>query len=107
KEPHMVRVAQHLFEQEPRLLDVAGAGKTLDVPEGADVERAFASVQSVDLGATRIAVDQAVIQQPITDCLQRGKPAWVRRAEEAHEWHQQAGCIQCRASLALHKGALL
>jgi hypothetical protein len=35
----MVRVAQHLFEKEPSLLDVAGTGKTLDVPEGAHVER--------------------------------------------------------------------
>src|SRR5258706_15863716 len=71
------------------------------------VERTFASAQSVDPCVTRIAVDQAVILQPITDCFQGGEPAGVRRTDKTHEWHQQAGCVQCRASFALHKGALL
>src|SRR5262245_21085525 len=103
----MVRVAQHLFEKESCLLDITGAGKTLDVPEGAHVERAFAPAQPVDPCLTGIAEDQAVIEQPIADGLQRGEPARVRRADETHERHQQAGCIQCRASLALDKRALL
>src|SRR6266481_1271856 len=103
----MVRVAQHLFEKEPCLLDIAGTSKTLDVPESAHVERALASPQSIDSSVAGIAVDQAVIEEPITDCFQRGEPARVRRADETHEWHYQAGSIQYRASLALDKGALL
>ena len=61
KEPEMVRVAKHLFEKKPRLLDVAGAGETLDVPETAHIERAFDPLQSVDPRLTGIAVDQAVV----------------------------------------------
>src|SRR4029079_17376508 len=107
KQPDMVRVADHLFKQKPRLLDVPGTGKTLDIPEDAHVERAFAPAQPVGPRLTGIAIDQAVIEQLIADGLQRGEPARVRRADETHEWHQQAGCIQCRASLALDKRALL
>src|SRR5258707_374254 len=56
----MVRVAQHLFEKEPCLLDIAGTSKTLDVPESAYVECALASPQSIDSSVAGIAVDQAV-----------------------------------------------
>jgi hypothetical protein len=52
----MVRVAEHLFKKEPCLLDVAGPGKTLDVPEGAYVERALASPQSVDPRVTSTSI---------------------------------------------------
>ena len=62
----MVRVAQHLFEKEPCLLDIAGTSKTLDVPESAYVECALASPQSIDSSVAGIAVDQAVIKEPIT-----------------------------------------
>src|SRR6266853_2832663 len=77
----MVRVAQHLFEKEPCLLDIAGTGKTLDVPESAHVERALASSQSIDSSVVGIAVDQAIIEEPITDCLesQRGSVGLTKR----------------------------
>src|SRR5260370_874954 len=106
-EPDMVRIAKHLFEKKPCLLDVAGTGETFDVPEAAHVERAFDSSQPIERCLTGIAVDEAVIPQPITDCFQRGEPARVRGADTTHERHQQAGCIQCCASLALHERALL
>src|SRR5262245_7288771 len=107
KQSDMVRVADHLFKQKPRLLDIPGTGKTLNIPEGAHVERAFPPAQPVDPCLTGIAVDQAVIEQPTADGLQGGEPARVGRADKAHERHQEAGCIQCRASLALNKRALL
>ena len=66
-EPDMVRITEHLFEKKPCLFDVAGTSETFDVLEAADVERAFDPAQPIDRCPTGIAVDQAVIPQPITD----------------------------------------
>jgi hypothetical protein len=60
---------------------------------------------------TRVIAKSAHTQPVVSPARER---RWTKRAnrlvappDEPHEWHQQAGCIQCRASLALHKRALL
>src|SRR5260370_16967071 len=100
-EPDMVRIAKHLFEKKPCLLDVAGTGEPFDVPEAAHVERAFDSSQPIERCLTGIAVDGAVIPQPITDCFQRGEPAPLLLAPTTHKQPTHPPSIHSSTSLPL------
>src|SRR5881296_3691874 len=46
-QPQVIGVAEHLLEEEPRLLQVAHTGEALDVPEGAHRERALLAGEPV------------------------------------------------------------
>src|SRR6195256_4223687 len=59
-EPEMVRVGEHLLEDELRVLELPGSSEAFDIPEGAHGERALAAVESIGRERRVIAVDQAV-----------------------------------------------
>src|SRR5579859_8068287 len=60
----VIGVAEHLFEVEPRLLDVARTRKTLHVPERAHRERALLAREAVGRGGRRpVAVDERIVDE--------------------------------------------
>src|SRR5215468_11958636 len=61
-------VAEHLLEEEPRLVQVAHAGEALDIPEGAHRKGAFCPSESVGESVGQaIAIDQGVTHQIALD----------------------------------------
>ena len=63
KQSDVIGIAESFFENEPRLLHVAGPSETLHVPKRAHAKRPFRSRQTV-LGAFEylISVDQRILQ---------------------------------------------
>src|SRR5512132_283786 len=59
-EPELVGVGEHLLAGEPSLVHPPGAGKRLDVPEGADRERALVPLEAVLERAWVVAEHQGV-----------------------------------------------
>ena len=58
-EADVICVAEHFFEDETALLDIAGAGEAFSIPEGAHAEGAFLAGQAVGRGvADAVAVDE-------------------------------------------------
>ena len=72
EQAHVVGVGEHLFEDVPALIDAAGPGQRLDVPERAQVERALAAGQPVR-AVGLVAPDQAVADQFLADPVQGGQ----------------------------------
>src|SRR5437763_10320985 len=62
-EPEVIRVGEHLLEGQPGLVDAAGAGQRLDVPERTDREGALIALQAVGRRLGVVAVDEAVGDQ--------------------------------------------
>src|SRR5690554_5523034 len=57
----MVRIGEHLFEDEPGLVQTPSAGQRLAQPKGTHIERPFLTRQSVTgRFSDPIAIDQAV-----------------------------------------------
>ena len=74
EEADVVGVGQHLLEREPRVVQATGAGEGVDVPERADRERAFGSLQAVRRGCRVVAVDEAVRDEGLVDRRERREP---------------------------------
>src|SRR5918995_6402158 len=60
EEPEVVAVGEHLLEGDARLVEPTRARERLDVPEGADRERAFVPRETIRRGGRVVPVDEAV-----------------------------------------------
>ena len=78
EQAHVVGVGEHLFENVPALIDAAGPGQRLHVPERAQVERALAAGQAVRTVGL-VAPDQAIADQLLADPVQGGQEPRVAR----------------------------
>src|SRR5207342_2874894 len=76
-EAEVVGVGEHLLEGETRLVESAGAGERLDVPEGADREGALFALEAVGGGGDVVPVDQAVADQLLRDRVEGRQPAAI------------------------------
>src|SRR5215471_2064065 len=90
----VVGVGEHLFEDQPGLLQPPGAGQGVDVPERAQGERAFVAGQPVGGGGRVVPVDQAVGDQLAVHRLQGGQPHRVARGDEPLQRHHQERGVQ-------------
>src|SRR5207245_9769802 len=111
-QPQVIGVAEHLLEEEPRLLQVAHTGEALDVPEGAHRERALLAGEPVgESTGEAIAVDQGVTHQLVLDRAQRRDPARVGRGYETDQWYEErrrvdgggADMLDVRPSPSVHE----
>ncbi len=87
----MVRVAEHLLEEEAGLVQIAGPRQALDIPERAHAKGAFAAAKSIgsrELGM--VAVDQGIVNELGFDGLQVLKPARIGGADEFDQRHEEA-----------------
>jgi hypothetical protein len=66
-EPEVVRVAQHLLEDEAGLLETSRARQGLDQPEGAHGEGPLVAVEAVRRGGHVVAVDEAAAGEVALD----------------------------------------
>src|SRR5262249_52224070 len=67
-QPEVVGVAEHLLEEEPRLLQVPHPGETLDVPERAHRERPFLARETIrESPSEAIPIHQRVAHQLALD----------------------------------------
>src|SRR5439155_499530 len=93
---------EDLLEVEPRLLEIAHAGETLDVPEGAHAEGPLPAGDAVgEPVAEPIAVDQGVADQVLLDGMKGGDPAGVRRRDEPDQRHEERGGVERGRALGL------
>src|SRR5262245_24173499 len=105
-QPEVIGVAQHLLEEEPRLVQVAHAGEALDIPEGTHRKRAFLPREPVGESAVEaIAIDQGVTHQLALDRAQRRDPPRVGRRHEADERHEERRGVQGRSADMLDERA--
>src|SRR5205809_2570830 len=75
-ESQVVGVAEHLLEEESRLVQIAHARETFHVPERAHGECALRADEAIGVAvAEAIAIDQRVAHQLPLDGAQRGEPA--------------------------------
>ncbi len=65
----VVGVGEHLLEHQPSLGHPARAGERFDVPERAQVERAFVSVQTV-AAVGGVTAYQTVADEVLTDAVE-------------------------------------
>ena len=109
----MIRITQHLFEEEPGVVKSCGVGpagpsQSLDEPERAHVESSLSARQAIRSSSGVIAVDQAIRGQPtlvqlFADRVNCADHSRVVRGHEEDQRHQQAGCIQGIGTVALDK----
>src|SRR5262245_51720591 len=79
-QPEMVGIAEHLLEEEPRLLKIPHAGEALDVPERTHGESALLAGEAVrETLPETIAIDERVAHQLSFDAGERRQPAGVGR----------------------------
>src|SRR5580698_9133095 len=103
----MVCIPQHLVEEQPRLVQLMGARKAFDKPEGTRGKAALPASKPIDRIAHRvIAIDKTILGQRLLDCIERGEPARIDGTDEAHQWHQQSRSIERIRSFILHKRLL-
>src|SRR5215467_6971827 len=89
-QPQVIGVAEHLIEEETRLVQVTHAGEALDVPEGAHREGTFIPREPVgEPAAEAIAIDQRVTHQLALDRAEGREPSWIGGGHEADERHQE------------------
>ena len=89
-QPEVIGVAEHLLEDEARLVQVTHARQALDIPEGAHRERPFLSREPVGESAREtITIHERVAHQLPLDRAQRRDPPRVGRRHEADERHQE------------------
>src|SRR5262249_22022620 len=94
-QPEVIGVAEHLLEEEARLVQVPHAGEALDVPEGAHGEGAFLAREPIGESAPEaIAIDQRVAHQLALDRPQGREPARIGGGNEANERHEQGGGVE-------------
>src|SRR5688572_27272432 len=71
-ETQMIGVTEHLLEEEPCLVQVAHARKTLHIPERAHRKRALLTREPVGVAVTEaIPIDQRVTHEVVLDGTQR------------------------------------
>lgn len=105
-EADVVRVPEHLFEEEARLVQVPHPRQTLDVPERAHRERPLARRQAVgEVLPHGVAVHERVRDELSLDRAQRGEPPRIGRGDEAHERHEQSGRVDRLAPGGLEERA--
>ena len=107
----MVGVAEHLFENQPGLIQglrvvAAGPAHGLHQPESADVERAFVAHQPVRRGFQMVAIDQAVGHQPalfrgLVDGLQGFQHPRIGGGHKKDQGHHQVRGVQGLAAVIL------
>src|SRR5215469_1869896 len=98
-QPQVIGVAEHLLEEETRLVQVTHAGEALDVPEGTHREGAFIPREPVgEPAAEAIAIDQRVTHQLALDRAEGREPSWIGGGHEADERHQECRRVQARGA---------
>src|SRR5262245_30274255 len=81
-EPDVVRVAEHLLEGQPRLVEPSGAGERLHPPEGAHREGRLPAGEPIGRRVDVVAVDEAVGDQLGGDGVEGRDPARVGGHDE-------------------------
>src|SRR5215217_7620257 len=100
----VVGVGEHLLQGQPGLLQAAGAGQGVHVPEGADREGPLVAAQAVGGGGRVVAVDQAVGDQLAVHRVQGRQPQRVARGHEPDQRHHQQRGVQDLGLVVLGEG---
>src|SRR5688500_16326037 len=117
-QPEVVRVAEHLLEDEARRAQPVEIRlsrrphQRLHQPERADVEGALVPLDPVRAARHVVAVDEAVRDQPpvlagAVDGVERRQHPRVARGDEVDERHHQHGGVEVVAAVRLHEGLAL
>jgi hypothetical protein len=101
-EPEVIGIAEGLVEQESGLLEIAGTGDALDVPERAHGEGAFVAAESVVSGfLSVIAEDEGILDEDLFDAAKGEEPAAIVGRDEPEEGHEETGGIYGVAAFVL------
>src|SRR6266567_3340565 len=109
----MIGISQHVFEQQPRLIEHCGLGlacarQSFHQPERADIKRALLARQSINALSWRITIHQPIAYQPAAlrtfeNRSKRSKHPPVRRRQEENQRHDQQRSVEVFAAVMLRE----